>query len=76
MDKHKSMRLRNPVISKTSTHYITLEQGFRDFIKDLNKLQVRPFENLRRFCDVVLTQLAAIHRNQSDCVLENIKEGK
>lgn len=40
IDKQKSMRLRNPVISKTSTHYVTLEQGFRDFIKDLSKLQV------------------------------------
>ncbi|KAI9728730.1 MAG: phosphate system positive regulatory protein pho81 [Chrysothrix sp. TS-e1954] len=39
IDKQKSMRMRNPVMSRNSTQYMTLEQGFRDFIKDLNKLQ-------------------------------------
>lgn len=39
IDKQRSMRMRNPVISKNSTQYVTLEQGFRDFIKDLSKLQ-------------------------------------
>lgn len=33
------MRMRYPSISRTSTNYVTLEQGFRDFIKDLSKLQ-------------------------------------
>lgn len=40
MAKQKSMRSRTPVISKTSPSFVSLEQGFRDFIKELNKIEV------------------------------------
>jgi len=36
------MRIRIPHISKEASHYITLEQGFNDYIRDVNKLSVRP----------------------------------
>lgn len=35
------MQARSEVASKTSTNFITLEEGFQQFISDLNKLQVR-----------------------------------
>jgi len=34
------MRIRIPNISKEASHYITLEQGFNDYIRDVNKLSV------------------------------------
>lgn len=39
LDKKRSLQLRHATISRTSAHYVALEQGFRQFSKDLNKLQ-------------------------------------
>ena len=73
IDKQRSLKLRNPVISKRSTHYITLEQGFQEFIKDLNKLQVSvdPAQNsalaneLKQFIDINATAFSKILKKVS-----------
>jgi CDK inhibitor PHO81 len=41
LEKKKMMQARAEVASKTSANFITLEEGFQQFIGDLNKLQVR-----------------------------------
>jgi len=67
------MRIRIPHISKEASHYITLEQGFNDYIRDVNKLSVR-----LRVCagDQPLKLGTAIHGGQRHSFREDIEEGK
>ena len=43
LDKKRVMQARSSHASKTSTTFVTLQEGFQQFGNDLNKLQVRIF---------------------------------
>ena len=40
LDKKKVLQSRSSIMSKVSSVFITLDEGFQHFINDLNKLQV------------------------------------
>ena len=73
LEQKRSMQAQERPVSKFSSRYIALEEGFRQFSRDLTKLQVR--QSVIPFYIVNIDFTSAIHRGQCYCLLENPKEG-